>query len=141
MKCHYFFASRSRSWRWYDMCLQRRLWYNLQWHYLLHMIKHTLNLPILCLRFHSDDRNPLYSSKYTFRTQNVFQPIISPPKLGFKFHFSDIQGIWENKSTHQGYDVKFLISGRKTFYFSQHTSQTQSSVQYGQLFLLEPGLG
>jgi len=115
MKCHYFFASRNRSWRWYDSCLQHSLWYKFQWHNSLHMIKHTLSQPTLCLRFHSDDSNPLYSSKNTFRTQNVFQPIISPPKLGLRFHFIDIQGIWERKGNHLGYDVKFHISGRKTF--------------------------
>jgi hypothetical protein len=92
------------------------------------MIKHTLNLPTLCLRFYSDDRNPLYSSKNTFRTQNVFQSIISPPKLGLRFHISDIQGIREKKGTHRGYDVKFRISGRKTFYILHRTSQTQNSI-------------
>jgi hypothetical protein len=123
------------------MYLQHSMQYKLQWHYSGRMIKHTRKLSTLYLTFHSDDRYPLYSSKNTFRTQNVFQPFTSPPKLSLRFHFSDSQGMWEKKGSHRGYEVKFCISGRTTFYVSQHTSQTHSALQYGWLFILEPGLG
>jgi hypothetical protein len=49
--------------------------------------------------------------------------------------------MWEKKGINQGYDVKFCISGRKTYNVAQHTSQTQNSTECGWLFILEPGLG